>query len=184
MTTNPLQQRSWQHDRAFPWTSSALAISLAFVLALASCAINTGNGQAGGTATATANAGGNCGAVATGPRPVQNTPAAVSVEQCFAAAFTHCRLATLRYTVGGIDTITTHALAVVPSAGTGCHIVDTRQTTVVGSGNKGPTTVLICTAATQEASGLRLSGCQAGQDFTVAGTSAPSSPTPSPSATS
>lgn len=160
-------------------TVRALVLLLALVLALASCAINAGNGQAGGTGTATANVVDNCGTVATGPRPVQNTPAAVSVEQCFAAAFTRCRPATLRYTIGGIDTITTHALAVVPSAGSGCHIVDTRQTILAGSGNKGPTTVLTCTAATQEASGLLLSGCQNGQDFTVAGTSGPT-PTYSP----
>lgn len=149
----------------------AMALALMLALGLAACGISGLGGVGGASGTPTA-AGGNCGTVANGPRPVQNTPEAQRIEQCFAAAFTQCRAATLLYTAGGIDTVTTHALAVVPS-GSSCHITDTRQTTLAGSGNKGPTATITCTAATQEATGLRISGCQDGQDFTVAGTTGP-----------
>lgn len=154
------------------WAASACALALMLALGLAACGISGTGGADGAAPTATVT-GGNCGTVATGPRPVQNTPSALTVEQCFAAAFTHCRAATLLFTAGGLDTITTHALAVAPSPGSGCHIADTRQTTLAGSGNKGPTTVLTCTTATLESDGLHLSGCQNGEDFTVAGTSGP-----------
>lgn len=159
--------------------AGALAVALTLALGLAACGISASGGAGGAAATAV---GGNCGTVATGPRPVQNTPSGASVEQCFAAAYTHCQPATLLFTAGSLDTITTHALAVVPSPGSGCHIVDTRQTTLAGSSNKGPTTVLTCTTVTLETDGLHLSSCQNGEGFTVAGTSAPPSPTASPSA--
>ena len=152
--------------------AGALLLGLLLALGLAACGISGIGGVGGANGTPTA-AGGNCGTVANGPRPVQNTPQAQAVEQCFAAAFSQCRAAALLYTQGGIDTVMTNALAVVPKAGSGCRITDTRQTTLAGSGNKGPTSVLTCTAATLEPAGLRISGCQDGQDFTVAGASGP-----------
>ncbi len=152
--------------------AGALVLGMLLALMLAACGISASGGAGGASGTPTA-AGGNCGTVANGPRPVQNSPAAVRVEQCFAAAYTQCRAATLLYTQGSIDTVTSHALAVAPKAGSGCQISDTRQTTLAGSGNKGPTTTLTCTAATQEAAGLRISGCDGGEDFTVAGDSGP-----------
>lgn len=153
------------------------ALALLLALAVAGCGLTTAGtggtdtGDTGGSA-ATPAAGGSCGTVSSGPRAVQNTPAAVTAETCFSAAFAQCRTATLVFTMGGVDTITTHKLTVV-SAGGGCHITDARQTTLTGSGRAGPTSTLTCTAATQETSGLRISGCQNGQDFTVAGTSGP-----------
>lgn len=173
------RQRGGIAGRVFARMAGVLALALLLALGVAACGLSGTGGADSAAPTATA-IGGNCGAVATGPRPVQNTPSAVSVEQCFAAAHTHCQPATLLFTAGGLDTITTHALAVVPSPGSGCHIADTRQTTLAGSGNKGPTTVLTCTTATLESDGLHLSGCQNSEDFTVAGTSAPPSPTASP----
>lgn len=175
------RQRKDTERGTFARMAGMLALALMLALGVAACGLS-GNGGADGAAPTATAIGGNCGAVATGPRPVQNTPSAVSVEQCFAAALTHCQPATLLFTAGSLDTITTHALAVVPSPGSGCHLADTRQTTLVGSNNKGPTTVLTCTTATLESDGLHLSGCQNGEDFTVAGTSAPPSPTASPSA--
>lgn len=158
--------------RAYTRMAGAVIVGLLLTLGLAACGISGIGGAGGASGTPTA-AGGTCGTVANGPRPVQNTPAAQRVEQCFAAAFTQCRAATLLYTQGGIDAVTTHALAVVPQTGSGCHITDTRQTTLAGSDNKGPTATVTCTAAAQEATGLRISGCQDGQDFTVAGASGP-----------
>ena len=180
--SSPSRRR--QKDTAegtFARMAGMLALALMLAVGVAACGLS-GSGGAGGAAPTATAIGGNCGTVATGPRPVQNTPSAVTVEQCFAAALTHCRPATLLFTAGGLDTITTHALAVVPSPGSGCHIADTRQTTLAGSNNKGPTTVLTCTTATLESDGLHLSGCQNGENFTVAGTSGPKpvlSPVPS-----
>lgn len=166
-----------------------LALALIVALTLAACGLSgnggnggndTGVGPGSGTATTTTTttaASVNCGAVANGPRPLQNMPSAEHVEQCFAAAFTRCQAAKLLYTQGGVDTVTTHALAVVPQAGSGCHITDSRQMTLAGSGHTGPTTVLTCAGATQQPDGLHISGCTDHQDFTVAGASA-SGPVP------
>lgn len=166
------RQRKDTTGSAFAWMAGTLALALMLALGVAACGLSGTGGTDSAAPTATVT-GGNCGTVATGPRPVQNTPTALSVEQCFATALTHCRPATLLFTAGSLDTITTHALAVMPSSGGGCHITDTRQTTLAGNNNKGPTTVLTCTTATLESDGLHLSGCQNGEDFTVAGTSGP-----------
>jgi hypothetical protein len=123
-TSSPDQRQRDVVGHTLTVSVGALVLALTLALGLAACGISLsgGAGSANGTPMAV---GGNCGTVANGPRPVQNTPQAQTVEQCFAAAFTQCRAATLLYTQGGIDTVTTHALAVVPSGG-GCHITDTR----------------------------------------------------------
>jgi hypothetical protein len=178
--TSRRRRQRWMMRAGGLMTRLALPAALLALLALAACGAPGGVGDRGG-ATATA-VGGACGTVTTGPRPLQNTPAARNVEQCFAAAFSQCKPATLSFVAGGIDAVTTHALAVAPSSGGGCHLADARQVTLAGSGTAGSTTTQTCAAATLETDGLRISGCQDGLDFTVAGAAPPSSPTPSPSA--
>ncbi|TMC21186.1 MAG: hypothetical protein E6J34_10425 [Chloroflexi bacterium] len=148
---------------------SLLRISvIAFFLGLGLIACgNTTPTDAGSTPSP--NSAQACGAISQSQNPVAqqvNPDQAQKSLDCFWNAFQKCQIASLTYSLTGVDTITKHTFSTKLDA-SGCKVSDAVQQTIVPKPLSNPSTY-ICAGLTHEPGVLHFKGCGQVGDVDVA----------------